>query len=113
MVDMEVGVNAAGAVSVLLASGHDRVRGVPDIGGCTAVLWTGELVHHVCSVMTCPEGSGGEAGADLLRLVVDYYLGRVVVDADDVLIQYFLKGSAVRFAGLDIAGLNIEVEGYF
>ena len=55
-----MGVYAARAVAVLFTSCHDRVSGVPYVGGCTAIPGATKLVHHIGSIMTIFGGSGRE-----------------------------------------------------
>jgi len=60
VVEVKVGVYAARAVAVLFTSCHDRVSGVPYVGGCTAIPGATKLVHHIGSIMTIFGGSGRE-----------------------------------------------------
>lgn len=69
MVDVEMRMDTAGGVAMLLTSCHDCVSGVTNIGRCTAILRTLELVHHIVSFMTGFLGAGGKTGANFSGFV--------------------------------------------
>ena len=87
MVYSEVGMNAAGVISVLFAAGHDGVCGVADVGGCTAILRAPESVHHIGSIMTGFGGPCGETGAEFLGFEVNYDVWGMIVYACNVIIE--------------------------
>ena len=87
VVNEEVGVYTTGTIAVLFTSGHERVCRVSVVGGCTAILGTGETVYDICSVMTSPASPSGEGGTNFSRFVVYHYLRGVVVISGDMFIE--------------------------
>ena len=57
MVEVKMSMDTAGAIAMLFAAGHDRVCGVPNVGGCTAIPGAAKPIHHICSVMLRFDGS--------------------------------------------------------
>ena len=58
MISKIMGINTAGAVSVLLTSGEESVCDISDVGRVTAIISTEKLVYQVRFVTITFDGTG-------------------------------------------------------